>query len=100
MNARCERETDIWYEQRPGKCVVVLRNGVQWYLNETATAIWMRTDVPVRDLIKEWAHGASEEKKREIAMQVADFLLMAASNCLVTLVPESTGAGKQAPKKT
>ena len=95
LTAQCERTTDIWYEHDAGKCVVVLRNGIQWYLNETATAMWMRKDVPVREFIREWAADASAEKKREIATQVVDFLLLAVANGLVTLVPEGASAAKQ-----
>jgi hypothetical protein len=90
LNTRCERATDIWYQQEPGNTVAVLRGGMQWFLNESASAMWMRMDAPVRELIGEWLAGASEEGKREIVSLVVDFLLLAAANGLVTLFPEGT----------
>jgi len=97
INTRCERATDIWYQQQPGNTVAVLRSGTQWFLNESASAMWMRMDAPVRDLMAEWLAGASEEKRREIGRLVVDFLLLAAANGLVTLFPEVSEAAKPAP---
>jgi hypothetical protein len=107
LDTRCERATDIWYQQQPGNTVVVLYSGVQWFLNESASAMWMRMDAPVRDLTEEWVAGASEEERREISTLVVDFLLLASANGLVTLFPQVTEAAKpakpvpsqQAPKK-
>lgn len=89
MNTRCERATDIWFQQ-PGNAVVVLRSGIQWFLNESASTMWLRMDASVRELVEQWEEDTSEDQQREMRARVVDFLLAMAANGLVTLFPEVT----------
>jgi len=99
LNMRCDRASDIWYEDQTTHTVTVLRGGRQWFLNPTASTIWMRCGERVSTIASELAAQHPSDDSKQIEVYVADFLLEASSWGLLTLADaeEAKHAAKAAP---
>ncbi len=91
LEAKCERATDIWYEDEASKSVVVMRLGIHWQLNETARALWLRLGKRVGEIVDELCQEYPGTDPQEIRFLIVEFVLNAASYGLVELVSEPGG---------
>lgn len=94
LDARPQRTTDIWYQDKETSNVVVMRHGMQWQFNETASALWQRLGERVGDVLEEFYQQSPETDRQAIRFQVIEFLLHASSHGLIDLYPESPMEGK------
>lgn len=76
------RSTDIWYRDENTATVVVLRRGVQWFLNDTAGQIWENLGVPTKVIIEKLKEMYDFDEAG-IAKYCVDFLLQSENAGLV-----------------
>ena len=91
LEAKCERASDIWYEDEATKGVVVMRHGIHWQLNETASALWLRLGKRVGEIVDELCQEYPGTDLQEIRFLMVEFLLNSTSYGLVDLVSEPAG---------
>ncbi len=97
LEAKCERATDIWYDDEANKSLVVMRLGVQWQLNETARALWLRLGKRVGEIVDELSKEYPGTDSQQIKYLTVEFVLNATSHGIVDLVSEPPG--EKAKKK-
>lgn len=83
--ARC---TDIWYEDKTSGTVFVMRLGMQWHLNETASYLWLSIGEQTETIVNKFCEKYGNEDEKDIAASVVEFLLNAHSFGLIELYPE------------
>jgi hypothetical protein len=99
LGANCEKATDIWYEDEATKCVLVMRHGVHWQLNQTASALWLRLGKRGGEIADELCQEYPGTDPQEIRFLTVEFLLNATSNGLVELNAEP-GRKKTKPARS
>lgn len=103
LKTRPQRATDIWYLDKATGSVVVMRQGMQWQLNQTASTIWQRLGEPISGIVADFISADPETEPGDIRFTVVEFLLNAYSNGLIDLFPEEPlegqGPGPQASPK-
>jgi hypothetical protein len=89
-SAMPSRATDIWYQDKTTGDVHVMRAGMQWHLNSTASAVWQLLDgrSAVEAIAAELKARYPDQSPDEVAGAVVEFLLNAHSSGLVDLYPE------------
>ena len=75
--------TDIWCEDEQSQSVIVMRHGMQWRLNNSASALWLNLGQPVEDIVSQMSETFPDVEREEIAFWSVAFLLEAAQNGLV-----------------
>lgn len=88
LKAKPQRATDIWYEDKTTGKVLVMRQGFEWQLNETASELWLRAGEQVQDVVQDLCKKSPDSDPHEIQLLVAEFLLQASSYGLLELFPE------------
>jgi Coenzyme PQQ synthesis protein D (PqqD) len=88
MSAEPQRATDIWYEDESNKTVFVMRHGLNWQLNETASMLWERLDGPAKGIVEGLCEEYPSADRDEVRFSVAEFLLNAESHGLIELFPD------------
>ncbi|AOY57251.1 MULTISPECIES: PqqD family protein [Desulfococcus] len=73
--------TDIWYQDRGTGSVYVIRHGIQWQFNKTASFIWMKlgNGVTVKEIVEQLCREYTEDNAEDIEFQTVEFVLHALS---------------------
>ena len=88
LEAEPQRATDIWYKDSGTGAIFVLRHGIQWQLNETASSIWEHLGKSVESIVDDLHELSPSTDLEEMRFQVVEFLLNADSQSLIELFPE------------
>lgn len=79
--------TDIWYHDEDRGSVFVLRSGMQWELNPTATLIWLELEGGPKKMLEQLQRSYPDTDKQELRLSCAEFLLNAHSWGIIDLYP-------------
>ena len=88
LEARPERATDIWHEDKQTDTIFVMRYRFQWHFNKTASLLWKRLGPTLKEILEELQKEYPESDPKEIRFLTVEFLLHAASYGLVQLYPD------------
>lgn len=82
------RSTDIWYYDENTDTVVVMRQGMQWFLNNSASVLWQSLGNPTKMIIDKLT-DTFESDESLITKYCVDFLLQAEKAGLVEEITET-----------
>lgn len=89
LDERYERATDIWYSDQTSGTIWVMRYNIQWQLNSTASILWTQLGKEsVKNIVDQICKKFPETDTKTIQYHVADFLILAHANGLVTIAME------------